>query len=297
VDLTKKATPFAILRQPSRASFAAECGGEYDMSMRSVALARRSTAAYFQTIGETGPGGRPKRGRALFGRAPAASLYALIPIGNIIFEALAEGGLWWEEERLLVVADLHLEKGSAFAKRRLFLPPYDTAATLTDLSLVIDRLRPKTVIALGDSFHDDGGPERLHSTDRETLVKLQSGREWIWVAGNHDPKPHGLNGHHAAEIAIGPITFRHEPGGASENEIAGHLHPAARVAGRFGSTRRPCFVANGRRVVLPAFGAYTGGLNILDAAFDMVFGHSPFRAYVIGDKGVYPVHEDSLRPD
>jgi DNA ligase-associated metallophosphoesterase len=268
------------------------------MSMRGAASARRSTAAYFQTIGgETGPGGRPRRGRALFGRAPAASLYALIPIGNVIFEALAEGGLWWEEEKLLVVSDLHLEKGSAFARRRLFLPPYDTAATLADLSLAIDRLRPKAVIALGDSFHDDDGPARLHSSDRETLARLQSGREWIWVAGNHDPRPNGLDGSHAAELAIGPIVFRHEPGAGAENEIAGHLHPAARVAGRFGSTRRPCFVANAHRIVLPAFGAYTGGLNILDEAFDRIFGHGPFRAYVVGDKGVYPVHADSLRPD
>ncbi len=239
---------------------------------------------------------RNGRGR-LFGRSQAASVYSLLPVGNVIFEALAEGGLWWEEERLLVVADLHLEKGSSFARRRMFLPPYDTAATLAALSVLIERLNPRTVIALGDSFHDDEGAKRLHATDRETLARLQSNRDWIWVAGNHDPSPHGLNGRCAQELAVGPVLFRHEPSGSADCEIAGHLHPAARVAGKFGSTRRSCFVSNGRRVVLPAFGAYTGGLNILDPAFGPVFRHAAFRAYVIGDKGVYPVHADSLRPD
>ena len=265
------------------------------MSMRGAAASRRVSAAWFQSIGE--PARQPTRGRARLGLKPLPALYALVPIGNVIFEALAEGGLWWEDERLLVVSDLHLEKGSAFARRKLFLPPYDTAATLADLSRLIKRLKPSTVIALGDSFHDGDGPARLHSSDRKTLRGLQSGREWIWIAGNHDPAPHSLDGDHAAALAIGPVTFRHEPSGNADSEIAGHLHPAARVAGRFGSTRRPCFIANGRHLVMPAFGAYTGGLNILDPAFDRLFGHTGFRAYVIGEKGVYPVHNDALRPD
>lgn len=263
------------------------------MNMRGAAASRRVSSAYFQTIGEPA---RPRKSRSLFGHVPA-SVYALVPVGSVIFEALVEGALWWEDERLLVVADLHLEKGSSFARRRMFLPPYDTAATLAELSRLVERLNPRTVVALGDSFHDGDGPARLHASDRKTLAGLQSGRDWIWIAGNHDPEPHGLAGQHAAEIAIGPIGFRHEPSGSADCEIAGHLHPAARVAGKFGSTRRSCFVANGRRVVLPAFGAYTGGLNILDPAFSHVFGHADFRAYVIGDKGVYPVHGDSLRPD
>jgi len=263
------------------------------MNMRGAAASRRVSSAYFQTIGEP----RPKRTRSIFGQSHAASVYSLLPVGNVIFEALIAGGLWWEEERLLAVADLHLEKGSSFARRRMFLPPYDTAATLAALGKLIECLNPRTVIALGDSFHDDEGHARLHSTDREKLVALQSGRDWVWVAGNHDPSPHGLNGQCAQELAVGPVLFRHEPSGTADCEIAGHLHPAARVAGKLGSTRRPCFVSNGRRVVLPAFGAYAGGLNILDPAFGPVFSHAAFRAYVIGDKGVYPVHTDSLRPD
>ena len=140
------------------------------------------------------------------------------------------GALFWEEQRLLVVSDLHLEKGSSFAARGVLLPPYDTVATLSRLAAVIARHDPRMVIALGDSFHDRDAHERLSAPDRDALAALQARRDWIWISGNHDPAlPSDLGGVVATEVAIGPIAFRHEPTGAV-GEIAGHLHPKARVA-------------------------------------------------------------------
>jgi len=132
---------------------------------------------------------------------------------------------------VLVVADLHFEKGSSFAARGMLLPPYDTAATLAALGRAVARYRPQLVIALGDSFHDTGGPARLGADDRAALLDLQRGRDWIWVAGNHDPDPaRDIGGVFARSVALGPLTFRHEPTcGAADGEIAGHLHPSARV--------------------------------------------------------------------
>jgi DNA ligase-associated metallophosphoesterase len=223
---------------------------------------------------------------------------ALVAVSGVVLEALPEGVLWWADERLLVVADLHLEKGSSFARRGRFLPPYDTAETLARLAAVFARLDPKRVVALGDSFHDDGGPERLAPSDRERLAALQSGRDWVWVAGNHDPAaPAGLAGLHVEALNVGRVTFRHEPArGFAEGEIAGHLHPAARVVGRARSVRRRCFVGDGLRLVLPAFGAYAGGLNVLDAAFAGLFAPR-FRAYVLGADAVYPIAPADLGAD
>src|ERR1700736_2353612 len=142
------------------------------------------------------------------------------------------GALFWEEQNLLVVSDLHLEKGSSFAARGVLLPPYDTAATLGRLDAVIARHDPRMVIALGDSFHDRDAYERLSAPDRDAIASLQARRDWIWISGNHDPVlPSDLGGVVATEVAIGPIAFRHEPTGAV-GEIAGHLHPKARVSTR-----------------------------------------------------------------
>jgi DNA ligase-associated metallophosphoesterase len=221
----------------------------------------------------------------------------LIGVGGLILEAQPEGALWWADQRLLVVADLHLEKGSSFARRGQMLPPYDTAETLARLERLVARLSPGTVVALGDSFHDDGGAERLNHRDRSTLATLQAGRDWVWIAGNHDPRPHGLGGTCAAELSLGPVTFRHEPRpGAAMGEIAGHLHPAAIVAGNGKWVRRKCFAGDGHRLVLPAFGAYAGGLNVLDRAFAGLFAPATFRAFMLGDR-VYPVSPRVLRRD
>jgi DNA ligase-associated metallophosphoesterase len=199
------------------------------------------------------------------------------------------GALFWEEQGLLIVSDLHLEKGSSYATRGVLLPPYDTIATLSRLSAVIARLNPKTVIALGDSFHDRTAHERLSAPNREAIAALQMRRDWIWIAGNHDPAlPSGLGGTVASEVAIGPISFRHEPTGV-RGEIAGHLHPKARVATRARWMERRCFASDGERMVMPAFGAYTGGLSIRDGAFAKIFPDPIFIAHVLGDRRVHTI--------
>jgi DNA ligase-associated metallophosphoesterase len=198
------------------------------------------------------------------------------------------GALYWPEEGALIVSDLHLEKGSSFAARGVLLPPYDTAATLARLAHVVARYAPRLVIALGDSFHDGEGPARIAETDRATLAALQRGREWLWVAGNHDPAPaRGVGGRGAAMLALGALVFRHEPTAeAHDGEVAGHLHPVARVAVRGRAIGRRCFASDGRRLVMPAFGAYAGGLNVRHRAFAPLFG-SAFTAHLLGERRLY----------
>jgi DNA ligase-associated metallophosphoesterase len=199
------------------------------------------------------------------------------------------GALFWEEQGLLVVSDLHLEKGSSFARRGVLLPPYDTAATLGRLAAVIARHDPRMVIALGDSFHDRDAHGRLSATDRDAISALQARRDWIWISGNHDPAlTPDLGGWVAHEVAVGAIAFRHEPTGAS-GEIAGHLHPKARVSTRGRSMERRCFACDGERAVMPAFGAYTGGLSIRDEAFAKIFGTLGFMAHVLGDHRLHTI--------
>ena len=212
-----------------------------------------------------------------------------ISVCEIALHADCAGALYWPDEGVLVVADLHLEKGSSFARRGMLLPPYDTGETLARLAQLIVRYAPRLVVALGDSFHDGGGPARLSAPDRAALVALQRGREWIWIAGNHDPDPaDGIGGSFAATISLGPLTFRHEPSrNAPDGEIAGHLHPVARVAQRGRAVSRRCFASDGQRMVMPAFGAYTGGLNIRDQAFLSVFGAAPYTAHMLGAGRLY----------
>jgi DNA ligase-associated metallophosphoesterase len=201
------------------------------------------------------------------------------------------GALYWPEPGLLAVADLHLEKGSSFAARGVLLPPYDTAATLTRLARLIATSAPRVVVALGDSFHDRNGPARIADGDRAMLRALQHGREWIWITGNHDPEPCvGIGGSFTDAFACGPIVFRHAPrASACDGEIAGHLHPVARVLQRGRTTSRRCFAGDGRRMVMPAFGAYTGGLNVRDRAFADVFGTLSFTAHMLGERRLYAI--------
>ena len=197
------------------------------------------------------------------------------------------GALYWPSEGVLAIADLHLEKGSSFAKRGVLLPPYDTAATLARLSAVIMRYAPRCVIALGDSFHDGGGPDRLADADRTQLKALQVGRDWIWITGNHDPEPaQNIGGEFGGALAVGALTFRHIPSG-TPGEVAGHLHPVARVSHRGRAVSRRCFAADALRMVMPAFGAFAGGLNIRDAAFADLFGTLSFTAHMLGDGRLY----------
>jgi DNA ligase-associated metallophosphoesterase len=207
------------------------------------------------------------------------------------------GIVYWPAERLLAVADLHFEKGSSFARHGALLPPYDTAATLARLCEAILRYRPRTVFALGDSFHDGDGPQRLGLEDRAAIGELQKGRDWIWIAGNHDPDPAtGIGGEFTPAVAIGPLVFRHEPQGET-GEVAGHLHPVARISARGRSVSRKCFAADGERMVLPAFGAFTGGLNIRAAACMNVFGALSFRAHMLGATRLYAVDAARCLPD
>jgi DNA ligase-associated metallophosphoesterase len=216
---------------------------------------------------------------------------------GVVMEAFPEGALWWADTRMLVVADLHLEKGSSFARRGQLIPPYDTGETLGGLARLIARLQPQAVVALGDSFHDDEAASRLTVTHRVMLKGLQIGREWIWISGNHDPSaPQDVGGEAMNELAVGKLVFRHEPRpGQTPGEVAGHLHPSARVYGRGRSVRRRCFASDGYRLILPAFGAYTGGLDVLDRAFEGLFAPDSFRAFMLGDDQVYPVGPRALR--
>ena len=210
-------------------------------------------------------------------------------LAGVTLLADLSGALFWDEQSLLVVSDLHLEKGSSFAARGVLLPPYDTAATLSRLAAVIARHDPRVVIALGDSFHDREAHGRLSETDRDGLSAMQARRDWIWISGNHDPAiPSDFGGVVASEVAIGPIAFRHEPTGAA-GEIAGHLHPKARVPTRGRTMERRCFACDGERMVMPSFGAYTGGLSIRDIAFTKIFGAPAFMAHVLGDSRVHSI--------
>ena len=200
------------------------------------------------------------------------------------------GALYWPAMGLLVFADLHFEKGSSFARRGSLLPPYDTRATLSRIASLCVRYTPETVIALGDSFHDREAHERLDTYERDMLSRLGDEADWIWIAGNHDPAlPSWLNGRIAEEVALGALVFRHEPSPApSAGEIAGHLHPCARVTRRGHTLRRRCFVSDGARLLLPAFGAYTGGLDVRDEAVRSLF-RNEFLTYVLGARKVYAI--------
>ena len=224
-------------------------------------------------------------------------------LAGVGLHADVAGALYWPEHGMLAVADLHLEKGSSFAERGVLLPPYDTAATLARLGVLIARYAPRVVVALGDSFHDGRGPARLADTDRATLKAMQRGRDWVWIAGNHDPDPaENIGGRFLPVLKVGALTFRHEPGGEDLGqkdlgEIAGHLHPVARVSRRGRTVSRRCFASDGARLVMPAFGAYTGGLNVRNRAFANVFATLAFTAHMLGLERVYAVAGKHCLPD
>lgn len=221
--------------------------------------------------------------------APSVSVAAEVTVASTTLLANSAGVLYWPDEGLLVVADLHLEKGSSYARRGVLLPPYDTAATLIRLTLVIARFAPRLVVALGDNFHDFDGPARIGDSDRAALGALQRGRDWIWLAGNHDPDPAGgIGGIFSRTLALGALAFCHAPvPDAPPGEIAGHLHPVARVTQRGRSISRRCFVSDGRRLVMPAFGSFTGGLNVRHPAFADVFDLLAFTAHLLGEGRLY----------
>lgn len=209
------------------------------------------------------------------------------------------GALWLEASRALIVADLHFEKGSFFARGGQLLPPYDTLETLSRLEAEAAALGPRVIVALGDSFHDAGGEDRLASEATDRITRLARGRTLVWLAGNHDVEAQfSLAGETADEMALEGLILRHEPQpGDQLGEAAGHLHPCAKVSTRGGSIRRRCFVTDGRRIVLPAFGAYAGGLNVKDVAFAPLFGNGFPLAAALGRDRVHAVGWESLRSD
>jgi DNA ligase-associated metallophosphoesterase len=220
-----------------------------------------------------------------------------LEIAGTALSADPAGALYWPAQGLLAVADLHLEKGSSFAARGQLLPPYDTAATLSRLDRLIARYAPRCVVALGDSFHDSGGPARLMRTDRDRLNAMQRGRDWLWLAGNHDPAPAPMiGGSFCAILTLGALTFHHAPTGIA-GEIAGHLHPMARVRNRGRAVSRRCFAADETRLVMPAFGAFTGGLNVRACAFADLFGSLSFTAHMLGEDRLYAFTVRRCLPD
>jgi len=208
------------------------------------------------------------------------------------------GALWLAAEACLVVADLHLEKGSSYARRGQMLPPYDTRETLGRLRAEVARLGPRTLVLLGDSFHDGDGEARLDKDDAARIAALADGRRLVWVVGNHDVEgPRGLPGDLAPELALCGLVLRHEPrAGAQAGEVCGHLHPAAKVRSARGAVRRRCFATDGERLILPAFGAYAGGLNLRDDAFAGLFARPPL-AGALGRERVHAIGWRSLAGD
>lgn len=176
--------------------------------------------------------------------------------------ALGSGALWWPDETLLVVSDLHLGKSERVARKGgASLPPYDTRDTLTRLAADLARTHARTVICLGDSFDDLAAAEALPAEERLWITRLQAGRRWVWIEGNHDPGPVEFGGAHLAELPKAPLTFRHIAIPGSSGEVSGHYHPKASVNARGRTITRPAFLVDGNRVILPSYGTYTGGLR------------------------------------
>lgn len=187
---------------------------------------------------------------------------------NVSLLASPEGALWSPASKTLVVADLHFGKAERIARREGRLtPPYEARETLARLAAVIDRFRPAEVICLGDSFDDPAAADALDDEIALGLMRLMAGRSWIWILGNHDPAPSGLGGTYQMAHHDGPLTFRHIAEAGASGEVSGHYHPKVWLRGR----GRAAFLMDRKRVILPAFGAYTGGLDATDAVFDPLF--------------------------
>jgi DNA ligase-associated metallophosphoesterase len=228
--------------------------------------------------------------------------------GRILFQGEQffcdhQGGLFWPEQNCLIVSDLHLEKGAAMAAGGNLMPPYDTGETLNRLADCIARWRPEKVICLGDSFHRDDSASSLPLQYRIQLSQMMRGKDWLWITGNHDPdRPAGLQGDCLPELALGPLNFRHEqmPAAGEDlfsrqtGEISGHLHPSAVIHRRNKRLRRRCFAGDHRRLILPAFGAFTGGLNISHRAYAGLFDRDRLQVWMLGHKQIYQLSASQL---
>jgi DNA ligase-associated metallophosphoesterase len=201
------------------------------------------------------------------------------------------GALIWPDENLVIASDLHLEKSSHFAKRGYFLPPYDSHKTLQLLLDVLDHLDAPRLLLLGDCFHDPKGMSRL-PLEALSLFNRLLDREVIWISGNHDGDcvPDGLRAY--ADYVLRGITFRHEAVKGDTAEISGHYHPKAEIVTKGEPVTRPCFATDGKKLILPAFGAYTGGMYVTDKAVAKLFTADP-AVYLLGNK-VYRVARDQV---
>lgn len=198
------------------------------------------------------------------------------------------GALFAPEFGALLVADLHLEKGTSLARRGVHLPPYDTRESLLQLKAAVEATQPRRLIFLGDSFHDGAARERIDVSDLNLLRVITATVETVWITGNHDPEPpKDVGGVIVAEMTLGPVTLRHQARALrdGEAEISGHLHPAAAIHSRGQRIRCRCFIADSRRLIMPAFGSYTGALSVRSEAFEGLFGD--FHVWMIGDKAVH----------
>jgi uncharacterized protein len=205
------------------------------------------------------------------------------------FEPLPSGALYWPAQSTLLVADLHLEKMSSFARRGQMLPPYDTGLTLARLEADLRRTGAQRLVCLGDSFHRDEGVTSLRDADRARIDTMTDMAEWLWLSGNHDPAPHALGGRCLPYFETCGLTLTHEPRRGVEGMMAGHLHPAAHIYIEGRSTRRACFVHDNRLLILPAYGASTGSINILSPAFVGLFHWASVEVTMIGKDRLYPV--------
>ena len=214
----------------------------------------------------------------------------VITLGGLSFTPDLSGALFCADEQLLLVADLHLEQGASLARRGLHVPPYDTVATLAMLEDVLKATGAKRLILLGDNFHDGVAHDEVREKDAERLRAITARIDTIWISGNHDPNAHDrLGGTCVDEMQLGAITLRHIPQRLkrAEFEIAGHLHPGASIVQRGHNIRTKCFVADQRRLILPAFGSYTGALNVLSSAFSGLLEPAETQAWMIGKTAIH----------
>ena len=225
-----------------------------------------------------------------------------LEVAGVVCGLTCSGALWLPRSRTLALGDLHLEKGSSRAHRGELLPPYDTRHTLDRLDADLARWRPATLVLMGDSFHDPRAVARLLPDDAVRIAALARARRLVWIEGNHDTRRGesalgAMPGEVTDEVGVEGLTLRHAPRpGPRPGEVAGHLHPAARVAAAGRAVRRRAFLTDGERLVLPAYGAYAGGLNATDPAFDGLFARPPLAA-VLGTDKVRPIGWSALLPD
>jgi len=234
------------------------------------------------------------RNSAARAASEAEDQIVLLKFAGHTFEPLLSGGLFWRAESMLLVADLHFEKFSSFARRGYMLPPYDTSLTLKRLESDLEQTGAERVVALGDSFHRDEGTETLLDADRLRLMALLGKSHWTWISGNHDPSPHTLGGVCVASLEHRGLTLTHEPKRGALGVVAGHLHPAATVVANGSGTRRPCFVHDNRTMLLPAYGSGAGSMNILGPAFAGLFDHRALEVVMLGRNRLYPVSTKRL---